>query len=153
MQVVAPVSGGYEVRYDEISDAGTLTPGRVTARVVVIAAGSLGSTELLLQSKSAGLLPDISSRLGQGWSSNGDFLTPALHFFRNVNPTRGPTITAAIDLLDGEFNGKEIFVEDGALDAIRDYAQTIDTIARSIEDALTPGAEGSPRDEPSSLAA
>jgi hypothetical protein len=26
--------------------------------------------------------------------------------------------------------------EDGALDAIRDYAQTIDTIARRIEDAL-----------------
>jgi hypothetical protein len=28
--------------------------------------------------------------------------------------------------------------EDGALDAIREYAQTIDTIARSIEDALDP---------------
>jgi hypothetical protein len=27
--------------------------------------------------------------------------------------------------------------EDGALDAIRDYAQTIDTVARRIEDALT----------------
>jgi len=26
--------------------------------------------------------------------------------------------------------------EDGALDAIREYAQTIDTIARRIEDAL-----------------
>jgi hypothetical protein len=26
--------------------------------------------------------------------------------------------------------------EDGALDAIRDYAETIDTIARHIEDAL-----------------
>jgi hypothetical protein len=29
--------------------------------------------------------------------------------------------------------------EDGALDAIREYAQTIDTIARRIEDALNPG--------------
>ena len=28
--------------------------------------------------------------------------------------------------------------EDGALDAIRDYAETIDTIARRIEDALDP---------------
>jgi hypothetical protein len=27
--------------------------------------------------------------------------------------------------------------EDGALDAIRDYAETIDAIARQIEDALT----------------
>jgi len=29
--------------------------------------------------------------------------------------------------------------EDGALDAIREYAQTIDTIARRIEDALDRG--------------
>jgi hypothetical protein len=32
--------------------------------------------------------------------------------------------------------------EDGALNAIREYAQTIDTIARRIEDALDP--EGEP---------
>jgi hypothetical protein len=31
--------------------------------------------------------------------------------------------------------------EDGALDAIRKYAQTIDTIARRIEDALKPAPE------------
>jgi len=31
--------------------------------------------------------------------------------------------------------------EDGALDAIRQYAQTIDTIARRIEDALDPRPE------------
>lgn len=31
--------------------------------------------------------------------------------------------------------------EDGALDAIRDYAATIDTIARRIEDALDPEPE------------
>ena len=33
--------------------------------------------------------------------------------------------------------------EDGALDAIRQYAQTIDTIARRIEDALVPAPEPS----------
>ncbi len=31
--------------------------------------------------------------------------------------------------------------EDGALEAIREYAQTIDTIARRIEDALDPKPE------------
>ena len=31
--------------------------------------------------------------------------------------------------------------ENGALDAIREYAQTIDTIARRIEDALADNAE------------
>ena len=31
------------------------------------------------------------------------------------DPTHGPTITAAIDLLDGEYQGQQIFVEDGGL--------------------------------------
>jgi cholesterol oxidase len=57
----------------------------------------------------------VSTRLGQGWSSNGDFLTPGLHFFRKVDPTRGPTITAAIDLLDGAYRNQAIFVEDGGI--------------------------------------
>jgi len=33
--------------------------------------------------------------------------------------------------------------EDGALDAIREYAQTIDVIARRIEDALSDGCDAS----------
>jgi hypothetical protein len=34
--------------------------------------------------------------------------------------------------------------EDGALDAIREYAETIDDIARRIEDALGDGAAAAP---------
>jgi hypothetical protein len=37
--------------------------------------------------------------------------------------------------------------EDGALDAIRDYAQTIDTIARRIQDALDPASAESQADD------
>lgn len=111
---VTPTADGVEVHYDEIA-GGRLAPGRTTGKRVVLAAGSLGSTEILLRSQAAGLLPNVSPRLGRGWSSNGDFLTPALHFFRRVDPTRGPTITAAIDLLDGEYGGRQIFIEDGGL--------------------------------------
>ena len=89
-------------------------PGFLTAPRVVVAAGSLGSTEILLRSRDEfATLPDVSAALGRGWSSNGDFLTPALHFDRPVDPVRGPTITSAIDLLDGEYRGHAIFVEDG----------------------------------------
>lgn len=111
---VHPVAAGYEVHVDEIAGAG-LTPHVLTAPIVVLSAGSLGSTEILLRSRAQGSLPLISDRLGRGWSSNGDFLTPAFHLFRDIWPTRGPTITAAIDLLDGEFQGKGIFIEDGGL--------------------------------------
>src|SRR5438093_4865270 len=37
--------------------------------------------------------------------------------------------------------------EDGALDAIREYAATIDTIARRIEESLAPGRETSSANE------
>jgi cholesterol oxidase len=111
---VHPVAAGYEVHVDEITGS-TLTAHVVAAPVVVLSAGSLGSTEILLRSRAAGSLPQVSDRLGRGWSSNGDFLTPAFHFLRDVLPTRGPTITAAIDLLDGEFQGKGLFIEDGGL--------------------------------------
>lgn len=111
---IGPAGDGFEVHVAEIA-GGTLVPGRVTAGKVILAAGSLGSTEILLRSRASGLLPNVSARLGRGWSSNGDFLTPALHFFRRVDPTHGPTITAAIDLLDGEYGGHAIFVEDGGL--------------------------------------
>ncbi|MCA1583662.1 MAG: GMC family oxidoreductase [Acidobacteria bacterium] len=107
------MAGGYRVACDRISD-GELKPGSQTARLVILAAGSLGSTELLLRCRDehAGL-PNVSQRLGHRWSSNGDFLTPAIYAFRAVEPTRGPTITSAINLLDGTVDGQEIFIEDG----------------------------------------
>jgi hypothetical protein len=41
--------------------------------------------------------------------------------------------------------------EAGALDAIREYAETIDRIARRIEDAIVPAAVPVPADRPSEL--
>jgi cholesterol oxidase len=109
---IKPVAGGYELAVDQIAN-GKLTPITLGAPRVIVAGGSLGSTELLLRSQAN--LPNLSARLGHGWSSNGDFLTPAIHPFREVDPTRGPTITAAIDLLDGAYQGRQIFIEDGGL--------------------------------------
>ena len=110
---IKPMAGGYEVSYQEIRN-GALIPGTMTGRIVIVAAGSLGSTELLLHCrKDPGALPKLSARLGRGWSSNGDFLTPAIHAGRDVDPSRGPTITAAVDLLDGAYDGQPVFIEDG----------------------------------------
>jgi cholesterol oxidase len=110
---VEPVDGGYRVSYDRI-EGGTRQPGAQTARVVVVAAGSMGSTELLLRCREIHrTLPDISPFLGRNWSSNGDFLTPAFYSVRDVSPSHGPTITCAIDFLDGSENGQSFFIEDG----------------------------------------
>jgi cholesterol oxidase len=127
-----PVAGGYEVICDELVEGPAVTsrPARASGKIVILAAGSLGSTEILLRSRESGSLANVSGRLGFGWSSNGDFLTPALHFLRDqpVDPTHGPTITAAIDLLGGEYEGQKIFVEDGGLpDLARAWLQDLAT--------------------------
>src|SRR5208283_806341 len=97
---VGPTAGGYRVSYDRI-EPGKRIPGSVTGRIVILAAGSLGSTELLLRCRDLNrTLPGVSPFLGRDWSSNGDFLTPAFYADRTVAPTRGPTISSAIDFLD-----------------------------------------------------
>lgn len=124
---IAPHAEGYTVSFERIAGA-ALQPGSLVAKRVVLAAGSLGSTDVLLRSRASGALPKVPQRCGFAWSSNGDFLTPALHPFREVLPSRGPTITAAIDLLDGEYQGKAIFIEDGGLpDFGRDFLDKLAT--------------------------
>jgi cholesterol oxidase len=107
--------GGYRVSFDNL-EGGRRTAGSETAKMVILAAGSLGSTELLLRCRDEiKTLPLVSQRLGIGWSSNGDFLTPSLHPRRAIHPTQGPTIAAIIDFLDGSQNGKVFWVQDGGL--------------------------------------
>ena len=103
----------YRVFFNRI-EGGKLVAGSEAAAKVVLAAGSLGSTELLLRSRDQyRTLPRISAFLGRNWSSNGDFLTPAFYRNREIHPWNGPTITSAIDFLDGAVGDRQYFIEDG----------------------------------------
>ncbi|MGF1611524.1 MAG: GMC oxidoreductase [Kiloniellales bacterium] len=110
---LAPTEGGYRVDFDRLED-GRRVPGAEEASEVFFAAGSLGSTELLLRCRDEhGTLKHLSPTLGEGWSANGDFLTPTVYRDRDdVSPTRGPTITGRISFLDGA-KGPRFFVQDG----------------------------------------
>lgn len=89
---------------------------RFRANKVVVSAGSVGSTELLLRCRDQyKSLPKLSRTLGNRWSCNGDFMTIARYDDRTISPTRGPTITSAIDYLDGSDGGARYFVEDGGI--------------------------------------
>jgi len=80
----------------------------VSADIVIVAAGTFGSTEILLRSKAAGL--PLSDQLGQRFSGNGDVLGFSYNNDVNINmvgfgnrpPHKmdpvGPTITSVIDL-------------------------------------------------------
>lgn len=110
--------GGYRVTFDDLS-ANAQGTGSETARIVIVAAGSLGSTELLLRARDVhGTLPAIGARLGEGWSSNGDFLTPAFYTDRAVNAHVGPTIGSAIDFEDGSVDGQSFWIQDGGIPSL-----------------------------------
>jgi cholesterol oxidase len=114
VRYIAPEGDGYRVHFDRIG-GGQFRPGSVTARIIIVSAGSLGSTDLLLRCRyQYRSLRKLSRFLGRNWSSNGDFLTPAFHLDRPVYPTKGPTITSAIDFLgDKQLNNQHFFIEDG----------------------------------------
>jgi len=99
---IEPEGDGYRVHFDRIEE-GRFEPGSVSGRIVIVAAGSLGSTELLLRCKEQyRTLPKLSSCLGRNWSSNGDFATPTFHFFRkNLYHGRGVAFAGSINFLDG----------------------------------------------------
>jgi cholesterol oxidase len=111
VRAIVPEGAGYRVRFDRI-DGGRLIPGSEAAPRVIVAAGSLGSTELLLRCRDEHrTLPRLSAALGHGWSTNGDFMTVAVQPAA-VHPTHGPTITSAIDFLDGSIDRQRFIVQD-----------------------------------------
>ncbi len=115
--------GGYAVRYVEhdVADEGRkidtgdarVRPEReLTCDRLVLSAGTLGSTYLLLKSREA--FPSLSGKLGTRFGGNGDLLTFALGSSRPLEPSYGPVITSAIrmpDALDGG-EGRGFYVED-----------------------------------------
>lgn len=119
VNVVEPLKdGSYKVYFDELNN-GQRIPGTATGRIVVLAAGSLASTELLLRNRDIHrTLPKISMTLGCNWSGNGDFLTPTAYLARPVRPSMGPTITAAIDLEDGSQDEERFWIQDGGFPSL-----------------------------------
>jgi cholesterol oxidase len=110
---IEPVDGGYRVHFAKL-DGGREQTDTLTARFVIVAAGSLNSTELLLRCRDVSrTLPRLSRFLGRNWSSNGDFLTPAIYGGRRLNPSEGPPITSAIDFLDRSQDDRSFWIEDG----------------------------------------
>jgi cholesterol oxidase len=97
----------------------------VTADIVILAAGTLGSTEILLRSKANGL--PLSERLGEGFTGNGDVLAFAFNNDVPVNgigvgvppqaetPPVGPCITGLIDLRGTPDLEDGMVIEEGSL--------------------------------------
>jgi len=110
---IEPHDAGYRVAFDRI-EGEALVGGEATAARVFVAAGSLGSTELLLRARDDHeTLPKLSRALGRGWSPNANVLSLAAYKDADrVRQSVGPTITTTIDFMDGHASGERFVVED-----------------------------------------
>src|SRR5713101_230415 len=72
-------NGTYRIHFRRYElDGRVAERGSISSHNVVLAAGTFGTTELLLQSKARGGLPGISKALGTRFSVNGNVLSGAL---------------------------------------------------------------------------
>jgi cholesterol oxidase len=101
-------------------------PMTVCGKIVVLAGGALGSTEILLRSKAKGLA--VSPRVGTAFSGNGDVLGFAFDCDETVNGIGyghdhtdhhrepvGPCITGVIDGREGADLEDGIIIEEGSI--------------------------------------
>lgn len=90
---VSEVSGQdrFEVRCRQLDEYGSVLATRVfVGDFLFLAAGSVGTTSLLLSSRAQGGLPRlVSSEVGKGWGNNGDFLVARLNLRRQVGHAQG----------------------------------------------------------------
>ncbi len=104
---------------------GAQEPLWITAEMVFLAAGTLGTTEILLRSKHHGL--NLSDQVGQGFSGNGDVLAFAYNCDERIQgvgdsdqmPDRaeptGPTITGMIDARSDTDLKHAAVIEEGSI--------------------------------------
>jgi cholesterol oxidase len=97
----------------------------VSADIVILAAGTLGSTEILLRSRAAGL--SLSDQLGHHFTGNGDVLGFSYNADEEIDGVGwgthppgelapvGPTITGIIDKRRGPQLDEGLVIEEGAI--------------------------------------
>ena len=116
-QIAKQPDGRFEIQYahhrlDEKSQ--TSASVTITANRLILAAGTFGSTYLLMKNRAA--FPRLSPALGTRYSGNGDLLSFILDSRKPLNPTFGPVITSAIRVENqGKVGG--FYVEDGGYPA------------------------------------
>lgn len=73
---ISPAAGsGYTVTMTQINTAGnTVATKTVTADRVIVAAGSVGTSKLLVTMKALGKLPNLPAAVGTGWGNNGNVM-------------------------------------------------------------------------------
>ncbi|MGV9414739.1 GMC oxidoreductase [Nocardia sp. NPDC003693] len=73
---VSPADGGYKVEMKQLDTSGnTVATKSVVAEKVFFAAGSVGTSKLLVTMKATGKLGNLPDTIGTGWGNNGNVMT------------------------------------------------------------------------------
>lgn len=118
--------GSWRVHAERLDSAGSKAAAlTLEAGMVILSAGSLGSTEILLRSRERGLA--LSDRLGTRFSANGDIIAFGYGAKIPVNaigvghPAKieghkvGAAVTGQIDILDADHLDNQMHIQEGAL--------------------------------------
>ena len=132
----------------------------LSAKRIILAAGTLGSSEILMRSQSQKL--KFSKQLGQRFSSNGDMLSAAFNQNNTANAIAnedippderqvGPAITSRIDMRDS--TGQSILIEEIAVPSpLYRLFEEVSTTIHSLSMLTTADKEkhksGNPKQDP-----
>ncbi len=95
---ISPANSGWAVHARGTRDG---VPQVIHSRRVVLAAGTLGTNEILLRSRDVTkTLPALPKNLGRGYSANGDFLGNVQNIGADIQPWRGPDVTTVMTFYD-----------------------------------------------------
>ncbi|MEU8341166.1 GMC oxidoreductase [Spirillospora sp. NPDC048832] len=97
---VSPASaGGYTVAIEQIDTTGAVTGTKtVRADKVFFAAGSVGTSKLLVKLKATGALPALNGEVGKGWGDNGNVMCGrANHLWDPTGSLQSSIPTGGID--------------------------------------------------------
>ena len=73
MEITEVPQYGYQVKCHQINETGLVVAQKsFTCRYLFLAAGSLGTSKLLVKAKAEGALPRLNHHVGKHWGTNGD---------------------------------------------------------------------------------
>ena len=144
-QSISKTGSGWEIVVQDLSKANESR--RIEAPIVVLAAGTMGTNELLLRAQQRGLA--LSAKLGENFSANGDDMVFADKHDEPVNaiatgfPPQAPRGTAPVGphsmaLIDlGDEHGP-LWVHDGTMMALMASLAPLDALLQAENPGIVP---------------
>ncbi|NEQ78679.1 MAG: GMC family oxidoreductase, partial [Okeania sp. SIO2C9] len=103
---------GYRISCTQINESGEIIARRtLTCRYLFLAAGSMGTSALLVKARATGTLPRLNRFVGKDWGSNGDILAFREGLGRTTNPQLGGPSCAVAEHFDNPMGEWQLILE------------------------------------------